>query len=400
MSTHAALVLLATTVTTHMPATTIAPPEDLGAANRGRAPFDTGWKFIRAESPAASPPPPAVSLNSATVCENITLMPGLVTMHLTPVPGATSLAACKQACCAEPSCETAQWCGPAGCGDPPTDQSTCWMGLLTNTKKGPGWSSWDMGRGHSPPPPPGPRPHPSPTPSPAHRPINPAFSLPSFDDSGWTDVETPHDWMIHDLPSREDDTVTPVLGPRYGIWKFSKWNAANGSDANWSDPAFDDSGWQSVKGGADWRVASGYNVSNAVGWYRQTVTVPDHFLNASNLLLSLGVIAGCDQAWVNGVSVGQTDKYPPAVQTYELFRKYPLAVGGGTGGSPCTCAKPRQPCKEPGRTFCPSSKAPGQCDAPCTNSTPGAAPKMVLKKGENFIAIRVHSQGGSRPGGL
>ena len=27
-----------------------------------------------------------------------------------------------------------------------------------------------------------------------------------FDDSAWEAVDTPHDWMIHDLPSREQDT--------------------------------------------------------------------------------------------------------------------------------------------------------------------------------------------------
>ena len=102
--------------------------------------------------------------------------------------------------------------------------------------------------------------------------------------------------MIHDLPSRETDAEMPVLGPRYGMWRFSRWNEANGSDAEWSEPTFDDSNWQSVRGGVDWRVASGYNDTNATGWYRQKVTVPDNFLNSSGLVLSLGVIAGADVA--------------------------------------------------------------------------------------------------------
>ena len=60
-----------------------------------------------------------------------------------------------------------------------------------------------------------------------------------------------------------------------------------------------------MKGGRDWRNASNFTDENATGWYRQAVTVPDHLLTASNLVLSLGVIAGADQAWVNGISVGQ-----------------------------------------------------------------------------------------------
>lgn len=205
--------------------------------------------------------------------------------------------------------------------------------------------------------------------------------------------------MIHDLPLREQDMEMPVLGPRYGMWQFSPWHEANGSDAGWSDPSFNDSKWQAVRGGVDWRVSSGYNDTNATGWYRQKVTVPDYFLNASGLVLSLGVIAGADEVWVNGVKVGQTDSYPPQIKTYETFRRYPLATGGGTG-NPCSCSKPRQPCAEPGRTFCPTNHAPGQCSSPCTNATPGEAPKTVLTTGENLIAIRVQSKGGSWPGGL
>ena len=227
-------------------------------ASAGREPFDGGWRFIRAESPAAPPKATGVEQGQGqapAACKNITLMPGLVTMHLKPVPGVASLAACQQACCSVPSCETAQWCGPAGCGKDsagkPSDQNTCWTGLLTNTRPSAGWQSYDMGRGHSPAPSPGPHPHPSPPPTPPSHPADPAFAHLEFDDSAWEAVDTPHDWMIHDLPSREQDTETPVLGPRYGTWRFKPWSAADGSDTTWSDPSFDDSGWQAVKGGQD-----------------------------------------------------------------------------------------------------------------------------------------------------
>ena len=137
-------------------------PAQQQEASAGREPFDEGWRFIRAESPAAPPKARGVAADQQgreglrAACKNITLMPGLVTMHLKPVPGAASLAACQQACCSVPSCETAQWCGPQGCGKDsagkPSDQNTCWTGLLTNTRVGAGWQSYDMGRGHSPAP--------------------------------------------------------------------------------------------------------------------------------------------------------------------------------------------------------------------------------------------------------
>ena len=95
---------------------------------------------------------------------------------------------------------------------------------------------------------------------------NYAFSEPSFDDSGWRQVDVPHDWSIEDLPPRDSDASAPVLGPRYGIWAFSP-----GDESAWSAPDFDDSNWQRVKGGQDWREASNYTDRNATGWYRQRV---------------------------------------------------------------------------------------------------------------------------------
>ena len=172
------------------------------AAGGTRAPFDDGWKFIRAESPLA---PVLFSTRAEVerapdedraVCTNVTQLPiGTATMHLHHAMAATSITACKQACCDDPTCETAQWCGPAGCGrDPsgkPSDQNTCWMGLLSNTRNSAGWQSFDMGRGHSPAPQPGPHPSPSPSPSPPEHPAHPTFALTNFDDSGWTEIDTP-----------------------------------------------------------------------------------------------------------------------------------------------------------------------------------------------------------------
>ena len=129
-----------------------------------------------------------------------------------------------------------------------------------------------------------------------HQVCDSAFCRADFDDSAWASVDLPHDWSSLDLPDRNDDESTPTLALRYGAWRFS-----TGDDAAWSAPGFDDSSWQRVKGGQDWRVHSNYTARNATGWYRQHFSVPEFMINASawnpnQLLASLGIISGSDEA--------------------------------------------------------------------------------------------------------
>eukprot|EP00939_MAST-03C_sp_MAST-3C-sp1_P005515 g5515.t1 len=157
-----------------------------------------------------------------------------------------------------------------------------------------------------------------------------SFRVGIFDEAAWKPVRLPHDWSTEDLPAREDDRVTPVLGLRYGDWLFSK---GTGDDSEWSSIDFDDSTWTHVAGGVDWRVHSNYTEHNATGWYRQHFSAKDWQINAtdsniSDLILSLGHIAGADETWINGVNVGSTgDIFAPSPNDYVAWRRYSIPSG-------------------------------------------------------------------------
>jgi beta-galactosidase len=155
------------------------------------------------------------------------------------------------------------------------------------------------------------------------------FSEPKFDDSTWRTVDTPHDWSIEDLPSREEDKVMPVLSTRYGDWSFAK-----GDNPAWSAPGFDDSSWQHVKGGEDWRVHSNYTISNATGWYRQHLpAIASGLLAAPSLPLDLGLVSGVDFTYLNGVLIGNTgnigalNSSHPDCSPYTTWRSYNVPAG-------------------------------------------------------------------------
>lgn len=160
---------------------------------------------------------------------------------------------------------------------------------------------------------------------------------------------------VEDLPSREEDATAPVLSPRYGTWAFAEGDACGTNQtcaccgaAAVSDPhshdavcvagcvsvpakanaSFDDTSWQRVKGGQDWRVHSNFTAQNATGWYRQRVGASALFLKqtvAQPLILDLGVISGADFTYFNGVLIGSTGQWGnPGCDDYETWRRYPI----------------------------------------------------------------------------
>ncbi len=96
-----------------------------------------------------------------------------------------------------------------------------------------------------------------------------SFCEVNFDDSNWRGIETPHDWSIEDLPSRDDDTSTPVLTIRNGTWLFKR----GGENQTWSATSFDDKHWSPVTVPGDWRVHSNYTSPNAWGWVRAAAMI-------------------------------------------------------------------------------------------------------------------------------
>jgi hypothetical protein len=129
----------------------------------------------------------------------------------------------------------------------------------------------------------------------------------TLDDSSWRALTLPHDWSREDLPARDADTEFPVISPRDGDWKLRA-----GDNASWAEPGFDDFGWETARGGEDWRVhGPAFEAVNATGWYRQRLpaaSIPAFMLrNTSHpLTLSLGIVAGADQTYLNGQLLGDT----------------------------------------------------------------------------------------------
>jgi sigma-B regulation protein RsbU (phosphoserine phosphatase) len=79
-----------------------------------------------------------------------------------------------------------------------------------------------------------------------------------------------------------------------------------GDDPHYADPSFDDSGWSLLESGQSW-YSQGYKNYSGFGWYRFRVTVP-----ASQGSLSLFIPYLSDSYWVyaNGRLIGQKDSSP------------------------------------------------------------------------------------------
>ena len=86
----------------------------------------------------------------------------------------------------------------------------------------------------------------------------------------------------------------------------------------WSDPAYDDSEWDSFVLPASWRGTELETIHGSV-WFRKTFELPKA-VAGKKALLRLGAIIDGDYTFLNGTLVGNTDyKYPP--------RKYSIPEG-------------------------------------------------------------------------
>ncbi len=97
---------------------------------------------------------------------------------------------------------------------------------------------------------------------------NPADAeKPGFDDSGWRNIDVPHDWSIEDLPGQDGDSI---IGP------FSK-AAIN-------------------------KMATGYTVGG-IAWYRKNFTINNDDQDKIIYLQFDGVYMNAD-VWINGQHIG------------------------------------------------------------------------------------------------
>eukprot|EP00051_Salpingoeca_urceolata_P020621 m.311632 g.311632 ORF g.311632 m.311632 type:complete len:1102 (-) comp19654_c1_seq4:111-3416(-) len=266
--------------------------------------FDDDWKFYRGDDVQAGKCPPdafPVDLGQ-TRC-----------LGLSHVASASTTDACNAACCLNRGCETWQFC-PAS---KPCDRTQgCWVGKWADCQNTTdGWIS--RARNTSAPQPMCASP----------------FCMPSFDDKHWRTVDTPHDWSSEDLPSRENDTSTPVLTVRNGTWKFH-----TGDNASWSSPNVSDAGWSSITVPSDWRDHPiSYDSTNAFGWFRREITVTGEqaaLAQAGVLALSLGTVSATDETFLNGVKIGSTGSMgKPQCRDYLQFRRYMVPPGVLVAGS-------------------------------------------------------------------
>lgn len=144
---------------------------------------------------------------------------------------------------------------------------------------------------------------------------------PDFDDSGWREVDLPHDWAIEDLPPLPDETM-PSLSIAEGNWRFCP-----GDDPAWSGPDFDDTAWQEVRLPATWEAHSNYTADNAYGWYRRRIEIPAE-VKGRDIILLVGKIDDVDETFVNGVKVGGLGQFPPHYQSaWDQPRRYLVPAG-------------------------------------------------------------------------
>ena len=175
----------------------------------------------------------------------------------------------------------------------------------------------------------------------------------TFDDTTWRMLDLPHDWSREDLPPREQDHEYPVISARYLPWRLQ-----SGDNQAWVNPFFDDSSWHAAEGGVDWRRYGdgAFNRSSTVsGFYRARLSFPAWMAASSNKvmpIISLGIVAGSADVWVNGVHIGGTTMN--ATADYTTFLRYALPsltlLQPGSGNVVIAVRVRTFPVKLPGRT--------------------------------------------------
>lgn len=108
----------------------------------------------------------------------------------------------------------------------------------------------------------------------------------------------------------------------------------SGDNAEWSNPAFDDSKWATLKLDKTWD-AQGVKNNNSFGWYRMHLNIPKSLLNESDikemLLFDMGKIDDADEVYLNGRLIGKTGAFPADaggyVSAWDALRQYAVNSG-------------------------------------------------------------------------
>lgn len=124
--------------------------------------------------------------------------------------------------------------------------------------------------------------------------------------------------------SSNDDQVELDDEVLYSAINFSEqWKFQIGDNDKWSQPDYDDAGWEDIRVPSDWEN-DGFNGYDGYAWYRT------HFdgrklQKGQASYLMLGFIDDVDETYLNGVLVGKSGKFPPRFRTaFNSNRKYYL----------------------------------------------------------------------------
>ena len=97
-----------------------------------------------------------------------------------------------------------------------------------------------------------------------------------------------------------------------------------GDDSRYSDPSFDDSGWETDSFPSNWNHH--YPSWNKTCWYRLHISLPAE-LPEKSLGIRLGTIIDVDRAYFNGTPIGQTGSFQEHGQSaYDVKRLYQVPV--------------------------------------------------------------------------
>ncbi len=105
-----------------------------------------------------------------------------------------------------------------------------------------------------------------------------------------------------------------------------RWEFMTGDDPAYSLPSFNDSGW-ALMPAPSWWEREGFDGYDGIAWYRVRFSLPQDSLG-QELYLVLGRIDDADQTYLNGTLIGSMGKFPPEQgSAWNQLRAYKVPAG-------------------------------------------------------------------------
>jgi len=110
-----------------------------------------------------------------------------------------------------------------------------------------------------------------------------------------------------------------------------KWRFMEGDNMDWSQPDFNDRGWDLVQVPSFWET-QGHRGYDGFGWYRLKFR-PSEELKDEHLIMFLGKIDDFDEVYLNGQRIGKNGRFNGPVEAtgaddaYRSWRAYTIPSG-------------------------------------------------------------------------